>query len=171
MPRSLKSRASSNMLWLSAWNPRQRDELKLVAEFVQRLAKLRDALLIELFLPVERGRTVVCKQLAGKLRVHRRCEFAGFIEVRFRRLAPNQVRVRRIRESPRDRRVDATANAIEAFSSALARAERTVARIDVACEQLRGVRIGTRDNDGRNVEHVGRQARRNQTPHRLLRRD
>src|SRR5690242_16700932 len=54
----------------------KRNELEFVAHLAERFAELRDALLVELFLPVERGRTIVGEQLAGEPRMNRLREFA-----------------------------------------------------------------------------------------------
>ena len=79
-------------------------------------------------------------------------ELARLLEVRRRRLAPDQVGVRRVGEPARDRRLDARADAVEALRRALAGEERAVALVDVAGEQRRRVGVGARDEERRHVQ-------------------
>ena len=61
----------------------ERDELKLVAHQSQLFLEFRNRVLIQLLLPVERGRAVVGEQLARILRVDRVSKTRGFFEVWF----------------------------------------------------------------------------------------
>src|SRR5713226_1716941 len=51
--------------------PRQRDELELVPHFAQYLLEAGDSDVVELFLPVKRGRTVVSQEFAREFSVNR----------------------------------------------------------------------------------------------------
>src|SRR5690349_12550635 len=141
LARELKHREVERM------ETRQRDELKLVAHQSQLFLKLRNRALVELLLPVERRRKIVSQQLAGKLLVKSMRKTARVFEIRFRRLAPNDIRVRRVSECARDRLIQAGFNAEEAFSRALAGQERVIAFVDVAREQARAVRVSARNEN------------------------
>ncbi len=57
---------------------------------------------------------------------------------------------------------NAAVNAEEAFAGPLAGQEFAVARIDVAGQQMRAVRIGARQDQRRHIHDVGGQPRRHQ---------
>ena len=98
-------------------------------------------------------------------------ELRGLVEIGRRGLAPEHVRVRRVRERARDRRLDARRDAEEALRRALAGRELAVALVDVAREQRRGERVGARDEHGRDVEDVGGEPRGDERADELARRD
>lgn len=98
----------------------QRDELELVAHRAEFLLELRDRRVVEVLLPVERRRAVVRQHLARELLVDRLRELLRVLEIRLARLAPHEVRIRRIREAARDRLLEARLGAEEAFDRALA---------------------------------------------------
>src|SRR3546814_6145825 len=81
----------------------QRDELVLVAERRQVVLELGDLLVVEILLPVERRRAVVAQQLARVLGEHGLREFARETDVRHARLTPDEVSVRCVGNTPRDR--------------------------------------------------------------------
>src|SRR6188508_3849893 len=97
----------------------QRHELEAVAHRRQLPLERRDRLVVEVLAPVERRRAVVCEQLAGELPVHRVGELRGLVQVGGRRLAPEDVGVRRVRESAGDRRLDPGRYPEEAFRGSL----------------------------------------------------
>ena len=82
------------------------------------------------------------------------------IEVRRASFHPDQICVRRVRQAPRDHRVDSAAYPEEAFRSAFAGAEGHISFIDVAGQQIGSERIGTRDDDARNAADVRSQPSR-----------
>ena len=135
----------------------ERHELELVAHRGQLALERRDRRVVEVLAPVEGGRAVVGEELARELRVHGLRELRGLVEIRSRRLAPEHVGVRRVRERTRDRRLDAGRDAEEALRGPLARDELAVALVDVARQQRRRQRIGARDEHGRHVENVRRE--------------
>ncbi len=120
--------------------------------------------------PVERRRAVVREQLAGELLVHRVRELARLADVRRRGLAPEDVRVRRVRKCARDRLVDSVLDAVEAFRRSLAGDERAVVLVHVARQQRGRKRVRPREEQRRHVEHVGREARRVERADELRRR-
>ena len=69
--------------------------------------------------------------------------------------------MRRIGDGPRDAWLDAVPHMVEAFDSAPSRLvdERPVALVDVGGQELRGLRVGARDDQRRRAHHVGRQPR------------
>jgi hypothetical protein len=89
--------------------------------------------------------------------VHALGELLCFREVGRRRLAPEEICVRRVLKRPRDRALDAALVAEEPFRRAIAGEELAIARIDVARDELRAVGVGARDEHGRHVENVRRQ--------------
>ncbi len=92
-------------------------------------------------------------------------------EIGRRRLAPNQIRVRRIREAARDGRLDAALQVEEAFGrTVLRRDERQVALVDVARDELRAVGVRARDEDRRHVVDVRGEASRDERANELRRR-
>ncbi len=149
----------------------ERHELEPVAHRGELVLERRDRRVVEVLAPVERGRAVVGEELAGELRVHGFGELGRLVEVGRRGLAPEHVRVRRVGEGARDRRLDAGRDAEEALGRPLAGRELAVALVDVAREQRRRERVGARDEHGRDVEDVGREPRRDERPDELARRD
>ena len=147
----------------------ERHELEPVAHRGELLLERRDRPVVEVLLPVERRRAVVGEELARVLRVDGLGELRGLVEVGRRRLAPEEVGVRRVRERARDRRLDAGLDAEEPLGRALAGEELAVALVDVAREQRRGQRVGARDEDRRHVEDVGREPRGDERAHELAR--
>src|SRR5207247_73543 len=97
------------------------DELELVAHRAKLLLEAGELRSIEMALPVERRRAVVREQLARILLVDGFGELARFSEIRFRRLEPEHVGVRRIGARSRDRRLDAVTDHKEPFGRALPR--------------------------------------------------
>ena len=85
----------------------ERDELELVAQARQLVVEGEHLVLGQVALPVERRGAVVGERLAGELGVDRVGEAPGLVEVGLRRLAPQQVRVRRVGERAGDGLVDA----------------------------------------------------------------
>src|SRR5271166_6326573 len=71
-------------------------------------------------------------------------KLSRLFQVGMRSFAPDQIRVRRVGQAASDGRLDATADAIEAFRRALPGTESPIARIDVAGEQVRAVGVGAR---------------------------
>src|SRR5690349_6102648 len=98
----------------------ERDELKLVAHQSELFLKLRNRALVELLLPVERRRAIVREQLAGKLLVNRVRKTGRVFEIRFRRLTPDDVRVRRVSKRARNRLVQPGFDTEETLSRAFA---------------------------------------------------
>src|SRR5690606_2079951 len=98
----------------------ERDELELVAHRAELALELRDRLLVEVLLPVERRRAVVGEHLARELLVDRLGEGARELQVGRARLAPDEIGVGRIRQTARDRLLEPVARAVEAFDGALA---------------------------------------------------
>ena len=98
-------------------------------------------------------------------------ELRRLVEVGRRRLAPDEIGVRRICERSRDRRLDPGLDVEEAFGRALSREECVVALVDVARQERRGECVGSRDEDRRHVEDVGGEARRDERADELTRRD
>src|SRR5438105_8834848 len=93
----------------------KRDELEPVAPLRELLLEAGDRLVVEVLAPVERRRAVVREQLARIRVLHRVRELPRLAEVRRRGLEPDEVGMRRVRESARDRGVDTVPDAVEAF--------------------------------------------------------
>ena len=136
----------------------ERDELEPVAHRRQLLLEPRDRGVVEVPLPVERGRAVVREQLVGEDGVHPVGERARLLEVGRPGLAPEHVAVRRVRDGARDGRLHPLPHPVEALVRAGAGREALVARVHVARQQRRGQRVRPREQHGRDVEHVGGQA-------------
>src|SRR6185369_5438086 len=111
--------------------PGERDELEPVAHRSQLALESRDRPVVEILLPVERRRAVVREHLPRIFRLDRFGKAFREVEVRFAGLAPDEVRVRGVREAARYRLIESRACLVEAFGGALARAERLVVVVDV----------------------------------------
>jgi len=68
--------------------------------------------------------------LPGKCGVDRVGKDLGFFERGMRRLAPDQIAVRRVRQAARDRLIDPGLDAVEPFGRAFAGQERLVTLVD-----------------------------------------
>src|SRR5437867_2431295 len=96
----------------------QRDELELVAHRRQLALERRDRGRVEVVLPVERRRTVVRQQLVRIALVNALGELPCLLEIGTRRLAPDEIRVRRICNAARDRRAHAARYAMVSLAGA-----------------------------------------------------
>src|ERR1039458_10243347 len=76
--------------------PCQRDELELVAHAGELVLEAGDGRVVQILLPVERGRAVIGQQLAGIDLVHACGEFACFLEIGLGGFAPENIRIRRV---------------------------------------------------------------------------
>src|SRR5689334_15695451 len=123
-----------------------------------------------MFAPVERGRAVVGEHLSGCGLMNGLGELPRFGEIWRRRLAPEEIGVRRVRDGARDGALDAAAETEKTLCRPVAYTELAIARIDVAGEELRAVGIGSRDQHRWHVEHVGGEARRDERANELPRR-
>ena len=97
---------------------RQGNELELVSHAGQFGLEDGDRLVVELLLPVERGRAVIGQHLAGELGVDAFGEFASFFQIWLRRLAPEHFDIGRIGQAARDGSLKPAANTEEAFRGA-----------------------------------------------------
>ncbi len=97
-------------------------------------------------------------------------EAARELEVGLAGLAPDQIGIGRVGDAAADRLVEAVAGLVEALDRALAGGERQVVRVDVAGQQVGGLGVGARDDQGRHAHDVGGQARGDQLVDRLARR-
>ncbi len=102
--------------------------------------------------------------------MHRLGELRSLVEIGRRGLAPEEVGVRRVRERAGDRRLDPGPDAEEALGVSLAGDELAVALVDVARQERGRERVRARDEDGRDVEDVGGEPRRDERPDELARR-
>src|SRR5581483_195410 len=98
--------------------------LEPVAPAAQLLLEAGDLDVGERLLPVERRRAVVGEQLPRVPLVDRLRELLRLTEVGRRRLEPEDVRVRRVREPARDCRIEAVLHAVETLARALTGDER-----------------------------------------------
>ena len=98
-------------------------------------------------------------------------ELARLAQVRRRGLAPDQVGIRRVGEAARDRGLDPALDPEVALGRALAGEECVVALVDVARHERRAERVRPRDDHGRDVADVGRQARGDERADELARGD
>ena len=110
---------------------RQRNELEFVAHRAQLALESGDGAVVEIFLPVERGRTVVGKQFAGIFLVDGFGKLPRKGEIRLAGFAPDQIGIGCVGEAARNGLLDAIDDAIVALGGALAGAERFVVFIDV----------------------------------------
>ncbi len=85
---------------------RQRDELELVTHRAEFLTEVAHRVVVEIRFPVERRGTVVGEQLLRELGVNRVGETTRLLEIRFRRFAPDHVRVRRIGQATCNRLIE-----------------------------------------------------------------
>eukprot|EP01133_Synstelium_polycarpum_P027063 gene27062-biopygen23214 len=85
----------------------------------------------------------------------------GLFEIRLRRLAPDQVRVRRIGDRPGDAGVETVLDLIEAFRgpSGIIIDEWAVALVNIRGQKLCGFRIRAGDDQGRRSHDVGSKPR------------
>ena len=150
---------------------RQGDELVAVAHPRELLPERRDPRRRRVLAPVEARRAVVGQELAREALVHGRGELLRLVEVGRRRLAPEDVRERRVGEGARDRRRDPLLDAEEALGRPLARDERLVALVDVARQQRRRQGVGAGDEHGRDAGHVRGEAGGRERAQELARRD
>ena len=141
---------------------RERDELEAVAQRRQAFAPATHLVGAQFRLPVEGRRAVVGQQLARIPGVDAFREAAGFLDVGLGGLAPDQVGVRRIGQASGDRLFDAVLHVEEPLGAALTGQERLIARVVIGGQQVRGLRVGACDQDGRHTRHVGGQACRHQ---------
>src|SRR6185312_15205472 len=74
----------------------KRDELELVAHCTELALEAGDRRVVEILLPVERRRAVVCKKLVRKLRVDRFGERLRECKIGLAGFAPDQIRVARV---------------------------------------------------------------------------
>src|SRR5205823_12126193 len=88
---------------------RERDEEEAVAPLAQRVLERRDLVVLEMLPPVERRRAVVGERLAREALVYRLGELPRLAEIGGRGLEPDEVGVRRVRESARDGCLDPVA--------------------------------------------------------------
>ena len=149
----------------------ERHELVLVAHRAQLALELGDRLGVEVARPVEGGRAVVGQHLA---RVAARGSPRRSAWPRRDRGGPSRTRAgrRRARRTARGRSPGRAlrGDLEEAVGRPLAGQELLVAVIAVGGQETRRVGVGAGDEQGRDVEHVGRQPRRDQLVDRLLRR-
>ena len=121
-------------------------------------------------LPVERRRAVVREQLARILLVDGFGELARFSEIRFRRLEPEHVGIRRIGTRSRDRRLDPVADDKEPFGRALPRTPAAIVLVAVARQQSGAVRVRAGDEYRVHAADVGSESRGGQLRDELARR-
>jgi hypothetical protein len=110
----------------------ERDELEAVTHCKERVAKARDRRFVEFCFPVERRRAVVREHLVQILRVDAVGEPLRFCKAGVGSLAPDQVAVRRVGESARDRLFDPGVDAGESLGRVFAGAERSL----LGCQEL-----------------------------------
>src|SRR4029077_17340848 len=101
------------------------DELVLVAHLAQRGVEARDVFVAQVRSPVEGGRAVVGEKLAGELLVNRLGKLARLLEVGFRRLEPEQVRIGRVGKTASNGRLEPAFDTEVAFGRIPARPENT----------------------------------------------
>src|SRR5256886_17232531 len=128
----------------------------------QLLLELRERRRVQLLPPVEGGRAIVGEQFSWIARVDRVRKPAGLLDVRRRSLAPEEVRIRRVREASGDGRRQPAVEPEVPFRSALAPDERTAGRIGVALDQGGTVCIGPGGDQGPDAHHVGREPSRDE---------
>jgi hypothetical protein len=149
---------------------RQRDELELVAHGAQLPLELADGGVVQVALPVERGRAVVGEHLARVLLADALGEFPREGQIGRAGLAPDHVGVLGIGEAARQRLVEALARLVEALRGALAGEEGLVVVVHVGGDDVGRFGVGAREQHRGHAHHVGREARGDQLLHRLLRR-
>ena len=81
-------------------------------------------------------------------------ETAGLVEVGLGGFAPDQIGVGRVGQTSGNGGVDSSTNAEEPFRSTFAGAECAIARINIAGEKVRAVRVGAGHNQRGHAEHV-----------------
>src|SRR5260370_5293020 len=86
----------------------QRDELELVSHGGELALEAGDGRIIQILLPVERGRAVVVQQLAGMNFMHGVGEFARFLEIVLGRFAPENIGIRDKSNYAPDGRLEST---------------------------------------------------------------
>src|SRR5215471_3795785 len=108
----------------------QRDELELVAQSRQLVLESRNGRLVELLLPVKRGRTIIGQQLAGICAQDGLSKPSRLVEVGFGSLAPEQVGIRRVSKRAGNRGLKTAADAEKSLPGAITGKEWLVAGID-----------------------------------------
>ena len=101
---------------------------------------------------------------------HRFRKVPGFVQIRHRGLTPQQIGIRRISDTARDRLIQAGFGAVKAFRGTFAGNKRRVIRIHIGRQQVRGVRVGACKNDRRRIADVRGQTRGDQFLDGFLRR-
>ena len=99
-----------------AVDPRQGDELELVAHIRQLLLEAGNSFVVEVFLPVERRRAVISQQFARIFRVDGLCKATRQFQIRRGGFTPDQVSIWRIRQATADRLLNARMSTEEAFT-------------------------------------------------------
>src|SRR5690606_11489619 len=98
----------------------QRDELETIAHGAEFTLELGDGVVVQVLLPVERRRTVVCQHLARELAMNRLGEAASVFQIGSGGFAPHQIGIRRVCQAAGNGLLDAGPSAEEAFHSSLA---------------------------------------------------
>ena len=111
-------------------------------------------LVVQVLLPVERGRAVVGQQFTWAGSVHSLRKFAGKADVWHTGFAPDQVGVRRIGNASADGLFQTVFDTVETFLGALTREEWFVVGIVVAGHQVGGLCVCASQHDGGYAHHV-----------------
>src|ERR1700758_4387735 len=93
----------------------QRNKLEFVSHLREFPLEVGDRSIIQVFLPIERRRTVVSEHLAWIVGMHGLCKAARFLEIGMRSLTPDQVSIRSIGNAARNGRLQSSANSEETF--------------------------------------------------------
>src|SRR5438105_12838883 len=93
----------------------QRDELELVAHTRQFALEIGNRRIREVLPPVERRGTVVREHLARELSMHSVSEFLCFLQIGFRRLAPEEIGIWRVGDCARNGAFQPRSNTEKAF--------------------------------------------------------
>ena len=82
----------------------QGHELEFVTHRSQLALKFRDRRAVEIFFPIERGRTIVGEELARELSVHGFGKTARLLQIGRTGFAPDEIGIRRVTARARNRR-------------------------------------------------------------------
>ena len=149
-------------------NTGERDELVLVPEIGQLVLEGGDLLHIQVLLPVERGRTVVGKQLSRVLGLYGLGELARETDIRRPGLAPDEIGIGRIGDTARDGLLETVPDLEETFRCSFACTEGPVVFIHIRGQQRGCFGIGTCKDECRYAHDIRSKACSNQFLDRFL---
>src|ERR1700694_4457625 len=133
---------------------RESYKLKTVAHGGELGLKLRNLPLVQLGPSMKRRRAIVCQELSRVPGVNGHGELPGFVQVGFRRFAPQHIGIRCVCQAAGSGGIEPAPEPEEPFNGSLAIQESCVFWIAITGDELCGIGIGSGDQNGGDVEYV-----------------